>query len=107
MSVIIRGMEMPKDGFVDVRLFADGRATTQTGEHPFYKELDVVEVPTPHGALIDRDKWVDEMREKLLPGLSKKYGEADALRGLHFSFLDCIGNADNADVIIAADRGRS
>lgn len=69
------------------------------------------EVSTPHGALIDRDKWIDEMWEKLLPELTKKYGETDALKGLHFSFLDCIENVNNADVIIAAgmihDGGRS
>ena len=56
MSILIKGMDMPKDGFVDVRLFADGTSTTQTGESPFYKELDVVEVPTPHGRLTDIDR---------------------------------------------------
>lgn len=75
-------------------------------------DCPIEEVSTPHGALIDRDKWIDEMWKKLLPELTKKYGETDALKGLHFSFLDCIENVKNADVIIAAgmiihDGGRS
>ena len=54
MAILIEGMEMPKDGYIDVRLFSDGTATTQTGQNPFYKEFQVVEVP-PHGRLIDAD----------------------------------------------------
>ena len=64
MGIYIKGMEMPESGYVDVRLhtYAGGRkcATTQTGEHPFYKEMAVVEVPTPHGDLIDRKAYWDE-----------------------------------------------
>lgn len=56
MSILIKGMEMPKDyKYVDVRIFRDGTATTASAEEPFYKEMDVVEVPTPHGDLIYRE----------------------------------------------------
>ena len=56
MSVLIKGMEMPKNyKYVDVRIFRDGTATTASAEKPFYKEMDVVEVHTPHGRLIDAD----------------------------------------------------
>ena len=55
MSILIN-MEMPKnERYVDVRIFADGRATTAAGERPFYKEMDVIELP-PHGRLIDADE---------------------------------------------------
>lgn len=54
MGIYIKGMEMPSKGFVDVRIFADGRATTATGEDPFYREMEVIELP-PHGRLIDAD----------------------------------------------------
>lgn len=60
MSILIKGMKMPESGYIDISLhtFADGKkcAMIQTGEKPFYKKLDIVEVPTPHGDLIDRDE---------------------------------------------------
>lgn len=57
MSILIKGIEMPKDyKYVDVRIFRDGTATTASAEEPFYKKMDVIEVSTPHGDLIDRDE---------------------------------------------------
>lgn len=53
-GIYIKDMAVPKSGYVDVRIFHDGRATTQTGERPFYREMDVLEIP-PHGRLIDAD----------------------------------------------------
>lgn len=58
MAVYIKSMETPKEGYVDVRLFSDGRATTQTGEHPFYREMKITEVKEPHGNLIDKDEFL-------------------------------------------------
>lgn len=60
MSVLIKGMELPEnERYVDVRIFADGRATTATGERPFYREMEVIELPSPHGDLIDRDELIE------------------------------------------------
>ena len=53
-GIYIKDIAVPKSGYVDVRIFHDGRATTQTGEHPFYREMDVLEI-LPHGRLIDAD----------------------------------------------------
>lgn len=62
MSILIKGMGMPIDSkYVDVRIFRDGTATTSTAEEPFYKRMDVVEVPTPHGDLIDRIALLNHM----------------------------------------------
>lgn len=56
-DILIKNMGIPKDyKYVDVRIFRDGTATTSSAEEPFYKKMDVVEVPTPHGRLIDADK---------------------------------------------------
>lgn len=56
MAVYIKGMEMPKDTkYIDVRLFAKGEAIIQTGEGPYYKKMDAIEIPEPHGRLIDAD----------------------------------------------------
>lgn len=54
-DILIKGMGIPKDcKYVDVRIFRDGTATTSSAEEPFYKKMDVVEVPK-HGRLIDAD----------------------------------------------------
>ena len=60
MSVLIEGMDMPETEYMDVRIFRDGTATIATGEKPYYRELKVVEVPTPHGNLVDLDAMVDK-----------------------------------------------
>lgn len=49
MSVIIRGMEMPKEGYRLILVHADGTAQTTDGE------TTAVPVP-PHGRLIDADE---------------------------------------------------
>ena len=54
MSILIQGMELPKDGYIDVRLFSDGCAYIQTGEHPYYRAFEAIELP-PHGRLGDLD----------------------------------------------------
>ncbi len=53
MSVLVKDLEMPGKGYIDVRIFRDGTAVIATGEKPYYRELKAVEVPTPHGRLID------------------------------------------------------
>lgn len=61
MSILIKGLDVTAlndDSSVcykDIRLFADGSATTSSGEHPYIKTFEWVEVPTPHGDLIDKE----------------------------------------------------
>lgn len=60
MSILIKGLDVTAlndDSSVcykDIRIFADGSATTPSGEPPYIKTFEWVEVPTPHGDLIDR-----------------------------------------------------
>ena len=54
MSILIKGIDIPEKGYVDVRLFSDGRATTQTGDHPFFKEMEIIEIQQ-NGRQIDSD----------------------------------------------------
>ena len=64
MSVLIKGMEMPKNG--EMKKIIIGRAPNGidpiaivTGDNTeFYK---IIEVPTPHGDLVDRDDLIDEI----------------------------------------------
>lgn len=72
MSILIKGMEMPKMPeslehgeavpFIEVRIFADGTAVTPKAKSPYFTEHEVVEVP-PHGRLIDADDFVKRMKE--------------------------------------------
>ena len=61
MSVLVKDLEMPGKGYIDVRIFRDGTAVIATGEKPYYRELKAVEVPTPHGDLIDVDKAKEDI----------------------------------------------
>ena len=51
MSVFIPGMKMPKKGFVTVDILSDGRVLLYNTDTVF----KAVEIPTPHGRLIDAD----------------------------------------------------
>ena len=52
MSVLIKGLEMPETGYMDVRIFRDGTAAIATGTKPYYRKFEAVDVPAPHGRLI-------------------------------------------------------
>lgn len=68
MSVLVEGMEMPKEGFVEILIHDDG-TVQQTGQSyridgkdyytPYIGEMPVmykaVSIPEPHGRLIDAD----------------------------------------------------
>ena len=56
MSVLIKGLEMPETGYMDVRIFRDGTATIATGTKPYYRELKAE--PVRHGKWL----WVDGVR---------------------------------------------
>lgn len=48
---------------------------------------------------IDADTFEQELKEKLLPLLVKKYGKEEAMKGLHFSLQDCISNIQSQPTI--------
>ena len=92
MSVLVKCLEMPKDyEYVDVRIFRDGTATTASAEKPFYKKMDVVEVPTPHGDLID----INALKLAILD--VDYVNKHDYLKGV----LNAI---NNAPIVIPADK---
>lgn len=54
-GIYIPGMEMPKTGYEDVRIFADGSVTATSHKPPYYRtDYRAVRVPD-HGRLIDAD----------------------------------------------------
>jgi hypothetical protein len=57
-----------------VRIFRDGTATISSAEEPFYKKMDVIELP-PHGKLIDAD------------AMNEKYGDWYTEEGTEEGFI--------------------
>lgn len=110
MSVYIN-MEMPKEGFVEIFIRDEG-TVQQTGQSyridgtdyytPYVGEMPVmhkaIEVPEPHGRLIDADAFVKKCEEMV----DKEDGnQLDALILLRW-FLE-----QNAPTIIPASEGVS
>ena len=59
MSVLIKGMEMPKSNTmftVTLRVRQDGTAEFISTSRKTVKSFPMIEVPTPHGRLIDADR---------------------------------------------------
>ena len=63
MSIIIKGMDMPKGFDTRLRIINDGeKATAYLLDRNYTSPLEfgeVIEIPTPHGRLIDADDFID------------------------------------------------
>lgn len=67
MSMLIKGVDLPKDrNFILLKVFPDGK--TRIGLSTNYTQA--IQIPTPHGRLIDGDKIETEAKETL-------YGEVN------------------------------
>lgn len=64
MNILIKGLEIPENGYLDVRILNHGSvdAVTSTGSHPYYIAHDVVVLPEKHGRLIDADALFEAMK---------------------------------------------
>ena len=63
MSILIKGIDLPKEGRLKIEITSDGLVWIDTGRR-FYAHKDyAIQIPTPHGRLIDGDEfksWVDD-----------------------------------------------
>lgn len=97
MSVIVKGMEMPKN-CLTCKLRGDGsdskyiwdcpftglEYTREEGETRRLDDCPLIEVPAPHGRLIDEDNVIDAIHERLQvlrthKEFIKKHGDIDLL----------------------------
>lgn len=62
MSILIKGISSLKEGLYQVQ---DGKIHAYKGNGGKVQEFDLVEVPTPHGRLIDGDNVIKLLREQL------------------------------------------
>ena len=60
MSVLIKDMDMPKDDTKVVLIFSDGNVRVWGEDIDTDEWKKAVEVPTPHGDLIDRDALIKD-----------------------------------------------
>lgn len=112
MGVFIKGMEMPNRCFECIFLTTAPSFFCLAGKKDLCAEHGInisrpdwcplIELP-PHGRMIDADAFEDAFNMELLPILINKYGEDEALKGLHFSFRDCICNIQTQKTVIEAE----
>ena len=60
MNIIIKGMEMPKEESITIQILPSGAVYL---EDKLVYEACAVEIPTPHGRLIDADKLMRDIEE--------------------------------------------
>ena len=59
MNVLIKGLEIPEEGAIRVVIQKHcGIAVAYTGEDPYQRAHEVVELPEKHGRLIDADALI-------------------------------------------------
>lgn len=63
MSILISGMEMPKDRPQLLWIYPNGKALTVQSDVDPWKDLQAVPVP-PHGRLIDADALIEDLERQ-------------------------------------------
>lgn len=64
MSLLIRGLDMPKDDDMNITITKDGRIYW---DNKFHMIAQAVNISTPHGRLIDADALFQDLREHNIP----------------------------------------
>lgn len=95
MSILIKGLDMPTVGSIEIQVFSEGRAiksgyTFRVNGTDYYQPtigetsaVDAIQLPAEHGRLIDADALIARIRKakELQPELSDLY-ENEALEML-------------------------
>lgn len=108
MSIIIKGMDMPKDGESIImvlehsgkaisRLLWDGGTKAKALD-----DTQVISIPTPHGRLIDADKARAEFREWTEDEWNKQASPVSWA----YAYEDVIDYLDDAPTILEAEENR-
>lgn len=101
MSILIKGISSLKEGLYQVQ---DGKIHAYKGNGGEVQEFDLVEVPTPHGRLVDEDR----IRKVLIHTLEalKKSPKMDRQEMHLIAAFSTLGKMlDEALTIIEAEEG--
>jgi len=73
MSLILKGIDMPKEGEkITLAIFHDGDIVSYKYWLP--KDAEAIQIPKGHGRLIDADELVKHLRKDPLFDLVERYG---------------------------------
>ena len=74
MSFIVKGIDLPKEPHT-IKLNEKGVISVQGKDAiMIFKNAEIIEIPTPHGRLIDGDELVKHLRKDPLFDLVEQYG---------------------------------
>lgn len=85
MSVLIKGMEMPEESVKSITIFPDGNVRIWGSDIDHDEWAEAIEVSTPHGDLIDRNKASKrfaELSENIEAKLGYEYSASYTLASL-------------------------
>ena len=101
MSILINGMEMPKDGEhpIWIALHSDGTVEYNVNKGDGWQMTTAVPVP-PHGDLIDRNTLSKRIKEETI---NQAEFYADRRHPVVLAYGDCYSKVQNAPTIIPAD----
>ena len=97
MSIIIKGMDMPISGSIVVEILPNGKVFPHTKGISFHHEA--IEIPTPHGRLIDADKARAEFRE----WAEDEWNQNASPVSWAYAYEDVIDYLDDAPTILESE----
>ena len=65
MSFIVKGLDMPKDESEEVFIIIKSNGEVRDYHGILLTNARAIQIPTPHGDLIDRDNLIDWMRDEM------------------------------------------
>lgn len=74
MSIIIKGIDLPEILHTDIRIYNDGRVMKIIGRNALSsipRNMCAIQIPTPHGRLIDWDAFNDKLDIRYAEGRGK------------------------------------
>lgn len=95
MSLILKGIDMPKEGEHILALIKnDGKCSyfEETTISRIMKTTEAIPIPTPHGRLIDADEMQDKAYKRYFNNTISSYGMFEVNRAI-----------DNAPTILEAE----
>ena len=81
MGIYISGINLPrgKHSIVEITITEDGTVFTGSTDTFHKSDLRAVEIPTPHGRLIDCERAISELANCDMPAEAEHYGIDEAI----------------------------